>query len=315
MIDRRSLHKPVLVDEVLNFLNVQKKYVIVDATLGLGGHAKRILEKLSSKGRLIALDADRDNLKIAKENLKEYREKIDFYHSNFENLARIVHDMGYTSIDGILFDLGIASLHVDDPSKGFSFLRDGPLDMRFDKTCGQTAADLINTLSEENLRRIFQEYGEERHARSIAKLIIARRRKKKFFRTLELSSLIESVSREKRKHPATRVFQALRIAVNRELEVLRRGLNQALELLQPQGRMVVISYHSLEDRIVKNFFRTESKSCICPPEIILCQCHHQKSLDILTKKPITPSLDEIHQNPRSRSACLRAARKISLSIQ
>lgn len=312
-------HIPVLSDKVLEIFGLEKGDVVVDGTLGLGGHAAQFLKEIGTEGRLIGIEADQENLEIARQNLVSYENKVIYFHRNFENLAEVLAETSYNEVDAVFFDLGLSSPQVDEAERGFSFLRDGPLDMRFDRTEGKTAADLVNCLRETELEQIFREYGEERYARKIVNAIVDRRKRESFKTTFELAQLIEEVkpserrgryTARKHKHPATQVFQALRIAVNQELEVLKIGLEQGFEALRGGGRMIVISYHSLEDRIVKNFFRDKAKECICPMEILRCECHHQPELKKLNKKPIQPAEEEINRNPRSRSAKLRAVEKL-----
>lgn len=314
MNNRDSLpdHIPVLSAEVLEFLDLRTGEIVIDATLGLGGHSKLFLEKIGKEGKLIGVEADEANLEIAQDNLASYAEQILYINRNFENLAEELAKLSLQEVHAVFFDLGLSSPQVDEAERGFSFLREGPLDMRYDRTQGKTAADLVNRESVEELGRILREYGEERLAKKIAASIVSQRKLKPFQTTSELTQLIESVKRPERRgmHPATRAFQALRIAVNQELETLVAGLEQGFEALGPGGRMVVISYHSLEDRIVKNFFRDKKKECICPPEVLKCECHHQPELKILTKKPIQSGDEEIQNNLRSRSAKLRAIQKI-----
>ncbi|MBI5755030.1 16S rRNA (cytosine(1402)-N(4))-methyltransferase RsmH [Candidatus Peregrinibacteria bacterium] len=306
------MHVPVLLEKAVEMLNIRAGSVVVDATVGLGGHARKILEKIGEKGVLIALDADMKNLEVAREYLEKYSKQIRFFQDNFENLEQRVQEAGYSKVSAILFDLGLSSPQVDDSERGFSFLREGPLDMRYDRSSGYSASDIVNRFHERDLADIFWKYGEERHSRRIAREIVYRRKEKPFVTTLDLAGFVKYLVRSPfHIHPATRVFQALRIAVNRELETLGRALAVGIDLLAPSGRIVVISYHSLEDRIVKNMFRTESKDCICPPEILECQCGHKAGLRIITKKPIIPDEQEISSNPRSRSAKMRGAEKVT----
>jgi len=292
------LHEPVLVNEICEYLDVSKRRNVIDATVGLGGHSKVLLEKMPKSGKLIALDADKEHLNVAKKNLRKYKDRTLFFHSNFSEMAAQLLTTRIKSIDAVLFDLGLASPHVDLAERGFSFLRDGALDMRFNTVEGRTAADIVNEYSEKELVRIFFEYGEERNAKKIARELVKRRKWRKFKTTKQLADFIENaIGRFGKIHPATRVFQALRIEVNNELEVLPAALDQAVNLLKKGGRIAVISYHSLEDRIVKNFFRNLAKE-------------DTPILKIITKKPIIPSDEEIAANPRSRSAKLRVAEKI-----
>ena len=280
----------------------------IDATVGAGGHAKGILTASQPRGRLLGIDADPLALALARERLAEFGDRATLVQGNFAQLASIASDRGFVKVDGILFDLGLSSMQLAAPERGFSFRRDGPLDMRFDPASLTTAADLVNELEQRELVAIFRRYGQERHARPIARAIVSARPLRS---TLELSTLIERVvGRRERIHPATRTFQALRIAVNDELSVLRKALPQALELLSTGGRLAIISFHSLEDRIVKQFLAMEARDCICPPDLPACVCGHRARLTIIARQPIRPSEEEIAANPRSRSARLRVAIRI-----
>lgn len=306
-------HTPVLRQLVQKYLNLSKGNIVVDCTLGLGGHAQDILKKIGSKGRLIAFEQDEQNLEIAKHNLTNYKNVV-FIYQNFEFLANELKKHKIKQINGILIDLGLCSSHLELKDRGFSFQKDEPLDMRFSKTFTRlTAAEIINKYSVKRLTEIFRGYGEERHAFKIATAIEKQRRIKPIQTTRQLAELIEkTVPRRHYEHihPATRVFQALRIEVNQELEALNNVLPQAIASLAPRGRLVIISYHSLEDRIVKHFLKFQARTCVCPPHILICQCKHEPTLTILTKKPVRPSEREICANPRSRSALLRAAEKL-----
>lgn len=305
------IHTPVLVNEVIDLLNLRAGNKVVDCTLGLGGHSKEILKKIGKKGKLMAFDEDEENLKRAKKNLKDFGKQVIFIHDNFENLRSQISDLRFGAPDAILFDLGLSSPHVDIAERGFSFHHDGPLDMRYDQSQNLTAEKVVNTYSEKDLADIIYKYGEERRSRVIAKKIVHIRKKKPITSTLQLVRVIASTLKQKQKiHPATRTFQALRIYVNRELEVLESALHQAIEVLKPKGRIAVISYHSLEDRIVKNTFRYYTQDCICSKELPVCQCNFQKKLYLLTKRPIIPTGIEVARNPRSRSAKLRAAERL-----
>lgn len=306
-------HIPVLCKTVLEVLRFQSGDVVVDANVGLGGHAEKILEIIGEKGFLIAFDLDRENLEAAKVRLQHFQDRVRFFQENFEHLESCVKEAGFDSVDKIFFDLGLSSPQLEDQEKGFSFLREGPLDMRFDHRQQLTAAQVLNFYREDVLIRIFRDYGEIRHARKLARAIVNRRRQEEFRTTLEFTHFIENLrigDRRKKIHPATQAFQALRIEVNREFEALETALRSSIYLLKPGGRIGVISYHSLEDRVVKNVFRNESRDCLCPPEILLCQCSHKANLKILSKKPLQPSPMEIYDNPRARSAKFRAAEKI-----
>ena len=271
----------------------------------------------------MAFDQDEKNLDHSKENLKEYKDQVTFVHSNFENLkSKISVESGdsrsppdknqkFDAPDAILFDLGLSSPHVDMPERGFSFRENGPLDMRYDQSQKLTAERVVNTYSEKELADIIYQFGEERRSRMIARKIVEVRKERPIKSTSQLANLIASTSKHKsRIHPATLTFQALRIYVNRELEVLENALHQAVEVIAPKGRIAVISYHSLEDRIVKNIFRYYTKDCICPKELPVCQCNFEKKLYLLTKKPIIPSGIEVQRNPRARSAKLRVAERL-----
>jgi len=305
-------HTPVLLQETIDHLNLRAGQTVVDCTLGLGGHSEAILEKIGPKGHLIAFDQDEGNLKAAKERLKKYEKQITYIHDNFEYLEEHLKDRGIKTVNAILFDLGLSSPHVDDPERGFSFMKEGPLDMRYDKRQGLTAEKVINTYNEEKLADIIFKYGEERRSRAIAKKIAHIRKSEPIVSTLQLARIIGwgPKGHKSKIHPATLTFRALRIYVNREMEVLEKALDQAVKILEPGGRIVVISYHSLEDRTVKNKLRYYTQDCICPKELPVCQCNFQKKLYLLTRKPIIPNGIEVSRNPRSRSAKLRVAERL-----
>ncbi|MEK7126688.1 MAG: 16S rRNA (cytosine(1402)-N(4))-methyltransferase RsmH [Patescibacteria group bacterium] len=320
-ISSQMEHVPVLRNSVQKYLNLKAGDKVVDTTLGLGGHALEILKSIGEKGVLIAFEQDERNLEESKKRLKKYNHQIIYFHENFSYLKTRVTGRNSAKlsfhlepVDAILFDLGISSPHVDDEERGFSFMNDGPLDMRFDQRQKLTAADVVNTYREEHLSKIFFEFGEEPFGRKIARGICERRKNMNFKSTLELAQFIEEVSpvnvRKRQKiHPATRVFQALRIEVNNELDSLKEGLRGAASLLSIGGRIVVISYHSLEDRIVKHFFKDLMK----PPasyEESIYKTYGDPFFEALTKKPVIPSEEEILSNPRSRSAKLRAYVKL-----
>ena len=307
---QKSPHQTVLYHETIHYLKPFSPGKYIDATLGAGGHAIGILEASNPQGMLLGLDVDAQALSIAEKRLSAYKNRILLQKSSFADLTRQVKKTGWHSFNGIVFDLGLSSMQVDNPDRGFSFLRDGPLDMRFDKTQEIKAADLINKLKEDELTKIIRTYGEEPKAHKIAKAICEARPLQS---TRQLADLIEKVSIRHggQLHPATRTFQAIRIAVNNELQSLRSGLLQAINLIETGGRIVVISFHSLEDRIVKQLFVEESKNCICPPEQPICTCNHKAQLKIITKPPVIPSQEEVSHNFRARSAKLRAAEKIA----
>ena len=320
-------HVPVMLEEVLKFLQPEPRGRYVDGTLGGGGHTEAILERSAPDGQVLGIDADAQALERVKQRLSDFvsNGRLVLVHGNFAELARIVNEAGFVSIQGVLLDLGFSSLQMDDPERGFSFSADGPLDMRLDQSKGISAADLVNSASEQELADIFWRYGEERRSRSIARRIVQERVRGPITRTSQLTRLASAGVPYKAGtiHPATRVFQALRIAVNAELEHLESALPQILDVLSQgnkdktsgnggkgSGRMVIIAFHSLEDRLVKEFMRREARDCICPPGVPVCMCGHKARLRILTPKPVTPSNSEVMANPRARSAKLRAAEVI-----
>lgn len=301
-------HIPVLYAEVLAGLQVQPGGRYIDATLGAGRHAAGILEASAPDGQILGLDADPEAVAYARRRLEEFGPRAIFWAGNFRQLATVAQALDFAPVDGILMDLGLSSRQLEDAARGFSFTHEGPLDMRLDRGKGQTAADLVNTLPVEELAGLLWRYGEERHARRIARAIVAAR---PVTRTGELAALVaRTVGRREKIHPATRTFQALRIAVNEELAALEEALPQARDLLRPGGRLAVIAFHSLEDRLVKRFFRRESTDCLCPPEVLVCSCGHQATLTEVTRKPVRPSDEEVARNPRSRSARLRVAERL-----
>ena len=307
-------HTPVLLDEVLGHLLSGQGKVFVDCTMGEGGHAVEILKRGGSASVLIGIERDESSMEIARERLKDWQSRVHFVHDSFKNIKKIVSRFDIAKVDGILFDLGISSRQLERPERGFSFQHDGPLDMRMSRDQKTTAASLINTLSCGDLAKVLKTYGEEKWARRIAKKIVAERDRKKINTTKELSDIVVSAvpafSRSRKIHPATKTFQALRIVVNEELDILEVALNDAVELLEEGGRICVISFHSLEDRIVKQTFHLYHKGCICPPKTPQCICGKKPVLEILTKKAVVPTPEEIRANPRARSAKLRAAKKI-----
>jgi len=302
------LHVPVLYEEVMQWLQPASGKCYIEATVGLGGHAQGILERSSPGGRLLALDRDPEALRYARERLSSYGDRVVFGQAQHLDLEKVARQNGFERVAGILFDLGVSSLQIEDPRRGFSFKKDGPLDMRMGPDAEATAEEIVNTWPERDLARIIYEYGEERYARRVARAICARR---PLHTTRELAELVSrAVGHGGRIHPATRTFQALRIAVNGELDSLRAALPQAVYLLAPGGRLAVIAFHSLEDRIVKRFMVRESSQCVCPPGIPQCVCEHEASLKRLTKKPIRPTKEEVARNRRSRSARLRVAMRL-----
>ncbi len=303
-------HQPVLYHEVLDALAPESGKVYLDGTLGAGGHALGILEASAPEGKLLGLDLDPQALAIARQRLLLFRDRTIIRQASYSQAPNILDDVGWQHTHGILLDLGVSSMQIDQPERGFSFMEEGPLDMRFDPSMGISAADLVNTLGEGDLADIIWRYGDERYSRRIAGAIVARR---PINTTKELAKVIKEAvpGYTSDIHPATRTFQALRIATNKELETLSTALPRLIKRLPLGGRITVISFHSLEDRIVKRFFRRESKDCICPPEQPICTCGHIASLEVLTKKPVRPTQNEVDENPRSRSARLRVAEKIS----
>ncbi|KKR07759.1 MAG: 16S rRNA methyltransferase [Candidatus Peregrinibacteria bacterium GW2011_GWF2_39_17] len=294
MSQNKPVHVPVLLKEVVNYLALLPGRSVVDGTLGLGGHALSCLKEIGVKGKYYGFDLDENNLKIAKKRLQLFSSECQFFQDSFVHCHDRLQELGITAVDAILLDLGLSSPHVDDASRGFSFQKKAPLDMRFDRSKGLTAAHVLNNYTEYDLKTIFYRYGEEKYAPKLARMIVARRREKALGITEDLMNLIQEIMRSPKdqNRMASRVFQALRIEVNDELNVLREAIPSLLSLLKSGGRMVVISYHSLEDRIVKQGFK----------QAALNDCDYQ----ILTKKPIVPSEAELQKNPRSRSAKLRA---------
>lgn len=302
-------HISVLADEVIENLNIKPDGIYVDLTLGKGGHSKRILENLSENGRLIALDQDQDALNAAKENLSDFSNVI-FVKSNFENIDRVLDDLGISKIDGALMDIGVSSYQIDNADRGFSYMHDGPLDMRMDTGNELTAEKIVNDYSLDELQKIFSNYGEERFSRTIARKIVETRDEQRIDTTFKLRDLIKKSVRSNEAHPEKRVFQALRIEVNRELEVLENTLDKVIDRLNIGGRLCVITFHSLEDRIVKNTFKELEKDCICPPGLPVCICDHEAKVKTINKKPIIAGKKELKENSRAKSAKLRVCQRI-----
>jgi 16S rRNA (cytosine1402-N4)-methyltransferase len=310
-------HLPVLVEEVLAMLAPTPGSLHIDATLGGGGHAERVLEAANPDGRLLGLDADPAAIRRVGERLAaRYGDRLVLRQANFRELAATALDAGFGPVDGCLFDLGLSSFQLADRERGFGIRTGGPLDMRFDPTRGVPASELLASLDADELTALFRRYGEEPKSPRIARAIVEARSVSPVVMAEELAALVERVAPpnprlRRRIHPATRVFQALRIAVNEELEALEAGLAAALQLLRPGGRLVVLSYHSLEDRIVKRFFQAERLGCVCPAEIPVCVCGRQPRLRLVSSRSVTPSATEISVNPRARSARLRAAERLA----
>ena len=312
-------HIPVLLTECLEYLNLQTHYTFVDATLGGAGHSLEVAKRIGSDSRLIGIDQDPVARAAATERLMalpdEIRPKIDVLAGNFGDLDSLLLEACVPSIDGILFDLGVSSVQIDTPSRGFSFKEDAPLDMRMDPSKHTlNAAEIINTYNAADLTRIIRQYSDEKWASRIADFIVKSREEVPITTSGQLVEIIKAAipasARRANGHPAKRTFQALRIEVNSELDVLRRGLEVAIRWLAPGGRIVVISYHSLEDRIVKDIFKQYSQGCTCPPDLPVCVCGNKPVLKVVTKKPILPTAEEIERNPRSRSAKLRVATRL-----
>lgn len=306
-------HIPVMLNEVIAYLNLQQGGTYIDCTLGGGGHTSEIIKKIQPGGRVIGIDQDPNALQAAQNRLAMYKDRITFVHSNFYRLKDIVQENEVGEADGVLFDLGVSSHQLDEGDRGFSYMQDAPLDMRMNPQDKVTAENLVNELEELELARIIKEYGEERWAKRIARFIVENRQNKRIGTTGELVGIIKKAvpagARREGPHPAKRTFQALRIAVNDELNRFAQTLRDTVDILKPGGRVCVISFHSLEDRITKEVFRDLAKDCICPPELPVCRCNKQKQIDIITSKPVLPGAQEIENNPRARSAKLRAARK------
>lgn len=301
-------HVSVLYQEALDALNITAQGLYIDGTLGAGGHTRGIMER---GGRVLAFDWDDEAISFAQEQLDSFGDQVQFVHASYGEMGQRAPEAGFAQVDGVLLDLGLSSRQLDNPQRGFSFRFDAPLDMRFDKRRSTTAADLVNTLSESDLADIFWRYGDEKRSRRYARVIVANR---PITTTTELADLIAAQAPKGRRiHPATKVFQALRIAVNGELDALATGLDGAVDLLKPGGRLAVISFHSLEDRYVKNLFRDLSQEQIWPANAPEPDPNWRPILQRITRKPIVPSADEVSQNPRSRSAKLRVAEKRDLS--
>ncbi len=308
-----NYHAPVMGTQVLNYLNVGSARLVLDGTLGDGGHTELILENSPETCRVIGVDQDSQALQRAKKRLARFGDRVSFVHGNFSQMKSLLQKEKIDAVDGVLLDLGVSSMQIDTPERGFSFQYDGPLDMRMDRDGKETAADLLVNLDDRELETVIKEYGEERHYKKIVRAIRKAQAKSPVVTTLQLSSILYSASispRHAKIHPATRTFQALRIAINRELERLKIALRASLDVLNAAGRLVVISFHSLEDRIVKQFFKGEETSCVCPPKMPVCVCGKMPTLKIVTGKPARAGKRELEQNPRASSAKLRAAERI-----
>lgn len=307
-------HLPVMVAEVLELLRPQKGARFLDGTLGGGGHTAALFAASAPHAQVLGLDRDVDALAIAETRLASFAGRLFVRHANFSSAGEQLADLSWDGVDGILLDLGFSSLQVDNGERGFSFLRPGPLDMRMNQHDTSSAADLVNNASENELRQILRDLGEERAAGAIARAIVRARRQAPLLTTMDVVRIVEHVIRtspQMHVHPATRTFQALRIAVNRELDHLSLFLQDGYRLLRPGGRLVILSYHSLEDRLVKEAFRRWAASCLCPPQILVCACGWSQKVKILTPKPLVPTAAEVAVNPRARSARFRAVERLA----
>ncbi len=312
-------HVPVLLDEVIDGLNLQPSGVYVDGTLGGAGHSSQIAARLGTGGRLIGIDQDRDAIAAASERLAAYGDMVTIVHDNYEHIPQILQQLGISSVNGILLDIGVSSYQLDNPERGFSYNSDEPLDMRMDQESPVTAADIVNERSQEELTRILRDYGEERYAAGIARRIVQERENRPFTTTGDLVRVIRASvpmkMQEKYGNPCKRSFQAIRIACNRELDVLQDSIDQLIDLLAPGGRLCIITFHSLEDRIVKNAFRRNENPCTCPPEFPVCVCGRKSKGKVITKKPIVPSEDELERNKRAASSKLRIFEKAGVDVK
>jgi 16S rRNA (cytosine1402-N4)-methyltransferase len=306
-------HESVLAKEILQYLHPREDGLIVDGTLGNGGHTELILKNTAPGLRVLGIDRDEQAIERAGKRLAPFRNRVTLIHGNFSDIKNILKKANVMNVDGLLLDLGVSSPQLDSPERGFSFMRNGPLDMRMDSTQKTTAADLLVKLSDEELVLVIKEYGEERFAKRIVRAIRKAQEQNPITTTLQLSNIVSGVTHTPRPakiHPATRTFQALRIAVNNELEHIKSTLSDSLGILSASARIMVISFHSLEDRIVKNFFKDEEKGCICPPRLPVCACGHKTRLKIITRRPVTPASEEVKRNPRASSSKLRVAERV-----
>lgn len=308
---QNNYHLPVLYNEVLDNIVQNKSGIYVDCTLGGGGHSEGILKTLNSDGTLIAIDQDDDAINFAKERLKKYSENLKVFKENFVNLDIVLYMAGFDKVDGILMDIGVSSKQLDNAERGFSYRFDAKLDMRMDQTQSLSAYEVVNEYSEEELTKIIFSYGEDRFAKKIAHEIVKRRTLKKIETTFELVEAIVAAKKVKSlKHPAKQTFQAIRIEVNRELEILEKTIDKAVDFLNVKGRLGIITFHSLEDRIVKNKFRELERSCVCPSDIPICICNTKPKVKIITKKPIIPNTNEVNVNNRAHSSKLRIIERV-----
>lgn len=302
-------HKSVLLKETMEYLNIKPDGVYVDGTLGGGGHAYEVCRRLLDKGRFVGIDQDEDAIKAATRRLSEFEDKTQIVRSNYCEMQEVLAEAGIAGVDGIVLDLGVSSYQLDDPARGFTYRVDAPLDMRMDKRRGFTAKDLLDTYSEQELCRIIRDYGEDKFAKNIAKHIVRAREEKEIETTGELTDIIKAAIPAKVRmgggHPAKRTFQAIRIELNQELQVLEDSLEDMIHLLNPGGRICIITFHSLEDRIVKNIYKKSENPCTCPSDFPVCICGKRPLGKVVTKRPVVPTEEEIEYNPRSKSAKLR----------
>lgn len=309
-----SIHTPVLLQSVTEFLRIQPAGVYVDCTLGLGGHTEAIAAVIGPAGKVIGIDRDQEALELARGRLKRFGSAIEYVHANFADLETILGERELRHVDGILMDIGLSSYQLSRPERGFAFSREGPLDMRMDQDTKLTAAEVVNQYPEAEIAGIIRRFGEEKFSKRVAAAVVKCREQTKIESTTQLAAVVSGAIplrfHSRKIHPATRTFQALRIFVNGELENLSNALSTAIKFLKPGGRLVVIAFHSLEDRIVKQKFRKSAGGCICPPSFPVCRCDNKPIVKILTKRPLTAAADEVARNPRSRSAKMRVCEKI-----
>ena len=310
------VHKSILLDEVIENLNIREDGCYVDGTLGGAGHSYQICTHLGEKGRLVGIDQDADAIQAATKRLEPYKDKVSIVRSNYVNFDNVLDELGIDKVNGILLDLGVSSYQLDEASRGFTYREDVPLDMRMDDRNALTARDIVNTYSENDLYRIIRDYGEDKFAKNIAKHIAAARQKQEITTTGELNEIIKAAIPKKVRatggHPSKRTYQAIRIELNHELDVLRDNLDDMIDLLNPGGRICIITFHSLEDRIVKSNFKKNENPCTCPPSFPVCVCGNKSKGTVITRKPILPSEKELEENSRSKSAKLRVFEKNEL---
>ena len=306
-------HVSVLLEETIDSLNIKSDGVYVDGTLGGGGHSISICRRLGEKGRLIGIDQDKDAIVAATDRLSDFKDKVTIVHNNYNNIDSVLKDLSIDGVDGIVLDLGVSSYQLDNAERGFSYREDAPLDMRMNREQKQTARDIVNNYSEMELFHIIRDYGEDSFAKNIAKHIVMARNEKPIETTFELNEIIKAAIpakvRKNTGHPSKKTFQAIRIELNNELGVLENSIDKMIELLNPGGRLSIITFHSLEDRIVKNIFRRNMNPCTCPPEFPVCVCGKKPTGRVITRKPIVPSCEELEMNKRAKSSKLRVFEK------